>query len=156
MMMAQPPSTDEEIEKAYQKRIKREYLNNVYIPKDLADSFVELNQLIAEDSKKKFLSVPDTIAAKKLHFSLGRWIIYNWGFYEGSRFSHYLKNLGIYFPDDMARFVIIAYHRNLKRSELKIKELVEYLQSNREKLEAANKTEGVIIKEETRIRPRKE
>ena len=31
------PSTDAEIEAEYQRRIKKEYLNRVYIHKDLAD-----------------------------------------------------------------------------------------------------------------------
>ncbi len=150
---AQPPSTEDEFELAYQKRIKKEYVNNVYIPKDLADAFIQLNRLIDEDSKKKFLSVPDSIAAKKLHFSLGRWMIHNWGFYEGSRFSHYLKGLGIFFPDDMAKFIIITYHRNLTKSELKVKELMESIQKAREKEKEAKKMEGVILKEEKRIRP---
>src|SRR5690606_32780541 len=79
------PVTEDQFEKEYQKRIQKEFLNGVYIPKDLADCFVQLNRLTDDASKTKFKNMPEEDAARKLHFSLGRWIIYNWGFYEGSR-----------------------------------------------------------------------
>ncbi len=38
----QSPSSPEAIEKEYQKRIKKERLYGVYIPKDLADAFCRI------------------------------------------------------------------------------------------------------------------
>ena len=93
-----PPATEDEFEKQYQKRITKDHLNGVYIPKDLADCFIQLNQLIDKESKVKFKNMDEKDAASKLHFSLGRWMIYNWGFYEGSRLSFYLKNLVLAIP----------------------------------------------------------
>ena len=145
-----PPSTDEAIEQEYQKRIKKEYLNRVYIPKDLADCFIQLNQLIDDESKQKFKRAPEDVVARKLHFSLGRWMIHNWSFYQGSRLSAYLKGLGIHYPDDMARFIIISYHRNLNRQELNVKEQIEYYQQLREKEHQEAKTRGEVIYEEKR------
>jgi len=148
-----PPSTEDEFEKAYQKRITKEYINGVYIPKDLADSFIQLNQLIDKESKNKFKNMSEEDAARKLHFSLGRWIIYNWGFYEGSRLSVYLSNLGISHPDDMAQFVIITYHRNLNKNKLEVKELIEYYENKKELEKQKKLDQGEVIYEEKRIRP---
>lgn len=149
-----PPETLDEYEKAYQKRIQKEVLYGVYIPKDVGDAFIQLNKLTDAESKKSFLSLPEDAAAAKLHFSFGRWIIHNWGFYEGSRFSNYINRLGLFHPDDMAHFVIIAYHRNLKKSPLDVKNLVGDIQAAREKYEAAKKEKSkkVIIEETTRKR----
>ncbi len=151
-------TTQEEIaaqyEAAYQKRISKEYLNRVYIPMDLADAFNQLNNLIDDNSKKKFKAVGEMEAARKLHFSLGRWIIHNWGFYDGSRFSHYLKGLGLTYPDDMARFVIITYHRNLTTGKLEVKQLLEAMLKDREEEHQAKMKQGEVLFEETRILPK--
>jgi len=131
-LSAQVSSTKEWKEK-YQERIQKEYLFGVYIPKDFADAFSEFNRLIEEDSRKKFKEVSEKEAVKKLHFSFGRWIIYNWQFYEGSRFSHYLRQLGVYHPDDMARVVIRSYHRYLNKKDIDIKEQVKAIEARKER-----------------------
>ena len=149
-----PPNNKKEYEKMYQRRIRKKVLNRVYIPKDMAEAFNELNKKIDDSSKQKFKTVPEEMAARRLHFSLGRWLITNWSFYEGSRFSNYINRLGLFHPDDMAHFVIIAYHRNLKKASLDIKNLVGDIQAAREKYEAAKKEKSkkVIIEETTRKR----
>ena len=148
----EPPTTEDEFEKEYQSRITKEYLNGVYIPKDLADCFIQLNQLTDDASKIKFKNMTEEEAAHKLHFSLGRWIIHNWGFYEGSRLSLYLKNLGIGHPDDMAQVIIITYHRNLNKNKLNVKELIDHYQAKQELEKEKRKKEGEVIYEETRKR----
>lgn len=151
---AQPPASEDKYEQEYQKRIKKDYLYGVYIPKDLADAFTQLNRLVDDPSKRKFVTVPDTTAARKLHFSLGRWLIHNWGFYEGSRFSAYLKSINIHHPDDMASFVIITYHRYLTKKPLEVKELVTYFVDMRENEKKQRLEKGTILHEETRKRPK--
>jgi len=147
-----PPSSEADIEKKYKQRIKKAYIYGVYIPEDITDAFVQLNKLIDKNSKKKFKEVPEDIAVKKLHFSLGRWMIYNWGFYEGSRLSHSIREIGVYHPDDMARFVIITYHRYLNKEDLKVKELVEMFAEKHKKEVEARKNRGKVIHTETRKR----
>ena len=143
-----PPDTPEEYQENYQRRIRKEYLNGVYIPKDLTDAFVTLNALIDEASKAKFKAVSEETAATKLHFSLGRWMIRNWGFYEGSRLSHYIReNLDLYHPDDMARFIIITYHRSLSRRPLAVKELLEAFREKQEREKQRLLEEGTVIEE---------
>lgn len=143
-----PPDTPEEYRENYQRRIRKEYLDGVYIPKDLTDAFVTLNTLIDKESKAKFRAVSEDTAATKLHFSLGRWMIRNWGFYEGSRLSHYIReNLDLYHPDDMARFIIITYHRSLNRRPLEVKELLEAFYEKREREKRRLLEEGKVIEE---------
>ena len=144
--------TEDPYEKAYQERIKKEYLFGVYIPKDLADCFIQLNRLVDSPSRNKFKNMPEEAAATKLHFSLGRWIIYNWGFYGGSRLSNYLSKLGISNPDDMARFIIITYHRNLNKQKLEVKSLIEFFKKKKEKAIEERKKRGKVIHEERRKR----
>ncbi|MBK8705690.1 MAG: hypothetical protein IPN33_20420 [Saprospiraceae bacterium] len=94
------------------------------------------------------MAEPD--AARKLHFSFGRWIIHNWGFYGGSRFSHFLKGLGIHHPDDMAQFVIVSYHRNLNRKPLDVKAQITYYQEKRAKENEEKLKKGKVLHQETR------
>ncbi len=145
-----PAQTKEEFEKNYQYRIRQEMLYGQYIPKDLEDAFVELNKRIDAESKAKFKSVSEEEAVHKLYFSLGRWVIENWGFYGGSRLSHYLKELGIAHPEDMAQFIIVSYHRNLNRKELKIKEQVQVYQEKRKKEHLDRVSKGAVLHEETK------
>ena len=149
-----PPENETEFEKKYKRNVQKDYLHGVYIPKDLADAFVQLNKKIDTDSKAKFKNAPEELVADKLFFSLGRWIIHNWNFYGGSRFSHYIKNLGIHHPEDMARFVIVAYHRNLNRNSLNIKELLQSFKEKQDKQKQKIFEKGEILHEEKRQRPR--
>ena len=142
-------------EKDYQERLEKTMINGVYIPKDLADCFIQLNRLTDEESRIKFKNMPEEDASRKLHFSLGRWIIYNWSFYEGSRLSYYLSNLGVSHPDDMARFIITTYHRNLNRKKLDVKELLEFYKEKKQKQIEDRLKNGKVIHEETRKRKKK-
>ncbi len=143
-------SFEQSFEKEYSKRIQKEYLNGVYIPKDLADSFVQLSKLTDNASEQKFKNAPEEFAAKKLHFSLGRWMIYNWQFYEGSRLSHYFRQMGLTHPDDMAQFIIVTYHRHLNKKPLNPKPLIEEFVNNRKSLIQNRLKKGEVIHEETR------
>jgi hypothetical protein len=139
-------------EKNYEWRIRQEYLYEVYIPKDVPDAFTQLNRLIEEPSKAKFKTMTEEEAAKKLFFSLGRWITHNWGLYEGSRLSYHIQQMGIHHPDDMTRFIIIAYHRSLTQKPLEIKELIKKFQE-KETLEKETRAKrGTILYEEKRRR----
>ena len=123
----------EKWKKEYDERIQKEYLFEVYIPEDIGDAFLQLNKLINKESKAKFMAASETEAVHKLHFSLGRWIIYNWQFYDGSRLSHSIKQLDIHHPDDMARAIILSYHRYLNKRPLNVKEQVEAIEERKKK-----------------------
>ena len=147
---AQDPVSDEQsFEERYARNIKKSRINGVYIPKNLDEAMMEVEALSTDEALAKFKSGEEELVAKRLHFGLGRWMIYNWNFYEGSRFSHYLKELGINHPDDQAKFVIVSLHRKLNNLPLEIDQQIAEFQKAREK-ERLDKIK--VIKEEKRIR----
>lgn len=152
---AQPKETmsyEDQFEKDYQKRIKKERINGVYIPKDMSQCLLELTRLTEKDARDKFKVIPEDEAVSKIHFSLGRWIIHNWGFYEGSRLSVAINDMGISNPDDMAQFIIRSYHRSLNKKELKIKEQLEYYTALQEKRREEKMKKAKVLDTFTRKR----
>jgi len=117
-LLAQTPA---EFEANYAKRIKLEQINGVYIPVDLNDAFSELTRLSDPAGLEKFKSAPDS-AISSSHFGLMKWVQLNWGLDEGSRFSHYMKLKGISVPDDMARVVVVTFHRHLNGKPLMLEQ----------------------------------
>jgi hypothetical protein len=127
-----------ETDSIYQSNIKKTRLNGVYIPKDMEDAFLELDRLSPKESIEKMKQVSEETIAKKLHFGLGRWMAHNWSFDEGSRFSHYLKSLGLFYTDDMIDFMLVSYHRKLMKkpqeTEIRVKAYEEKRKKEKEKL----------------------
>jgi len=107
------PDYEKAFLKEYERRISKEYLDDVYIPADLEDAIEQIKKLADPDIVAEFKAAPEDTIAVKLHFGLGKWMMINWGFYEGSRLSHHLKLKGVSFPDDMAQLIIISFHRHL-------------------------------------------
>ena len=147
-----PPSDEKEFEKQYQECIKKDKLNNVYIPKNLDDAMLQLDKITSVESQAKIKVIPEDSVCLALHNRLGQWIILNWGFYGGSRLSHYLRSAGVTFPDDMADFLILAYHHKLNGKPVVIKELATIFREKRKKEHETEKKEGKVIQEETRKR----
>jgi hypothetical protein len=143
-----PANNEAEFEKQYQERIRKDKLNGVYIPKNLDDALLNLDKLISVEAQQKMKEIPEDSVCLYLHHRLGQWIILNWGFYGGSRLSHYLRSAGVTFPDDMADFIILAYHRRLNGKPVLIRELAPIFREKRKKEWEKEKKEGVIIKEE--------
>ncbi len=118
-----------EADSTYQSNILKTRINGVYIPKDLDDAFAELDRLSPPEALDKIRVEDETFVAQKLHYGLGRWMAYNWNFDEGSRFSHYLKGLGLFYSAEMIDFVLISYHRYLNKKpqdlEVRVKQYVE-------------------------------
>jgi hypothetical protein len=144
-----PPETESEYDKDYQRRIQMETINGVYIPANLPEAFVQLHQLIDKDSKGKFKEMEEEAAVKKLHFSLGRWMIINWGFYQGSRLSHSLKVKGLHHPDDMARFIIRSYHRSLNKVPIEAESQIKGLTEAREQERQDRMKQGEVLEQWT-------
>lgn len=150
-----PADTEAEYLREYQERITKDRLFNVYIPKNLDDAMVQLDKLIEPDMQKKYKSIPEDTVCMVMLNRLGQWMINNWGFYGGSRLSHYLRTAGVTFPDDMADLLLIAYHRHLHGKPVLMKELAPPFRQKRKKEHEAELKEGEVIKEEKRIRPKK-
>jgi len=116
----------------YEQRIKQSRIDGVYIPKDLDDAFSELDELSEPAGIEKFKNAPEEVVAQKLKGGLGRWMLINWGFTEGSRLSHYISELGIKHQEDMSQFLIVSYHRYLNNRPLDIEGQVVIYQKKRE------------------------
>ncbi len=138
-------SYQKKYELAYQQRISQTHLNGFYIPEDVDDAMHELDRIVDDHGKLRFKAQDEETAVRKIHFSFGRWMIHNWGFYEGSRLSHYLKNLGITYPDDMASTLMACYHRHLHQRPLELKSLAEYYAEKRRKEVEERLSQGQIL-----------
>ena len=79
-------------------------------------------------------------------------MIVNWGFYEGSRLSHFLRGAGLQHPDDMARVILVCFHRHLNQKELNLQEEVAYYQALREKVRLAREGEKEVLFEQKQTR----
>ncbi len=126
-------STEAELDSIYAVNIKLSKINGVYIPRNMKDAFSRLIQLTPSESITSFKQAEEVEVCKKLHFGIGRWMIINWSFYEGSRFSHYLKEKGLLHPDDMAQFVLRTFHRNLLSKDLNEELIIKELAIERKK-----------------------
>ncbi len=144
---AAPPQTKDEFEKNYQWRIQQSSLSGVYIPKDLFDAIKQLNRLTDSTSRLKFKLLTETEAEHKLFFSLNRWIVLNWGLYEGSRLGAYLKEYKVSFPEDQATAIIICWHRTLNGKEINFKEISTRMFEKRKKEREEELKKATIIEE---------
>lgn len=145
---ATPASSEVDIKQNYEWRIQQSKLAGQYIPKDIFDAFAELNRLTDPDSRNKFMSISENDAARKLYFSLGRWITTNWGLYEGSRLGHYLREAGISFPEDQAMAIVVCWHRSLNKKDINFKQVKEVLAAKRKKEREERLKKMPVIKEE--------
>jgi len=133
------------IEAKYQELIQLEYINDVYIPVDIPDAMDQLNMLSNEQGRAKLLEADEELAAERLVLSLGKWMILHWNFFEGSRLSHRLRDYGLSHPDDMARFLIVTYHRYLREVPLELeKRGAIYFDQRKAEQEARNRDRKIL------------
>lgn len=93
---------------------------------DLLDCFKQLDKLMEEPVKKRFMEFSDEDADRKTHASMGLWIDHKWKLTDGSRLSAYFRKMGVPHPDYMVGVIITSYHRHLHKRELKVKEQVAF------------------------------
>jgi len=139
---------------SYNENIRKSRLYNVYIPRDIDDALAKLIELTDQDARNRLLTIDENTMAKKLYFGLGRWMEYNWNFEEGSRFSHYLRQKGLIFTEDMTRFMLIIFHRHISQKELKSEELIAKLSDERKKKIKSEQEKMTVIQTEKKIIPK--
>lgn len=145
-------NTAEEYIANYNKRIKLERINDVYIPIDLDEAISELNRLTEASEAKKIAAEDEDLMASKLHFNLGRWMQLHWGLEEGSRLSHYFKQKGLSFPDDMMDLLIRCWHRHLNGKPLMEDEIIAKYLAKRKAEHLERRKKDSIIYREIRMR----
>jgi hypothetical protein len=98
----------------------KDSLNDVYIPKDLTDSYVQLNRLLSDSLKSEIKN-----KTQNYHYSLGLWIRNNWGLWNCSRLYYFFKSNNINHPDDMSSLVLRGYKYFLNDTIYTIQELLK-------------------------------
>lgn len=136
----------------YNENIKKSRLYGVYIPRDVPDALQKLKELTTDEARESLKKTDENTVAKKLFFGLGRWMEYNWNFVDGSRFSHYLRNKGLYDPDDMVTFMLITFHRYVNNKALDSDALIKKLAEERQKKIEEEKKKRETIIEEVKIK----
>lgn len=135
LMVAQTAEEKEAYQKQYDFNIKQSRIDGTYIPADLNEAIKEIKNLSPDEGLSSYAAMEDEWeASSKIHFGLGRWIVVNWNFYDGSRLSHHLKEEGILHPDDMAKYILIMLHRDLNKKEMDPEPLIEKLAEERKKI----------------------
>ncbi len=109
-------------QKDYSERRKNRYkadsINEVYIPRNLEDCFIEINSFWSTRIKQEVKNMEEEEFVSRAHIGFGRWMRNNWALWGGSRLGMYFYNQGIYHPDDMTGIILTSYHRYLNIKSL--------------------------------------
>src|SRR5262249_52365988 len=87
-----------------------EKINGVYIPKNLAECFAELDRILSEIDKKEMKQLPKREDMIRYHLTLGMWMRNNWGLHGGSRLLKYFYDRRLRDPEDMSTIVLFFYY----------------------------------------------
>ncbi len=98
-----------------------------YIPKDLKDTFVELNKMLSIELVEEMKNGTEREMIR-YHRTLGMWMRNNWGLWKGSRLSSYFNKMGIHHPDDMSGIIFTSFWRHLNGRPIELKKQVKYYQ----------------------------
>lgn len=139
----------------YAWRIRQERLGEHYIPRDLNDAMSTLDKITSESSQENYISEEEDFVVKRLWFSFGRWLGTNWGLYEGSRFSVYLRGIGVDHPEGQIEFIMRAYHRHLQGKPLDVKDLALRYKAEKAEADSLKKSQQKVIETFTRERREK-
>ncbi len=99
-----------EQKEALKKRLVAEKIDDIYIPKDLGECFIELDKMLSEVSKNEMKSKKDKSGMIDYHFGLGMWLRNNWGLWSGSRLQKYFTDRKVSHPDDMSGVILEYYY----------------------------------------------
>lgn len=140
----------DDAQKAYERRVRQQKIGTRYIPADLNDAMLTLDELTSEKIKESYIAQSEDFVVERLFFSFGRWIAINWGLYDGSRFSAYLRRLGVDQPDGQKEFIMRAYHRHLSGKDLDVADLAGRYKRQRAERDSIKLAEAAVISSYTR------
>lgn len=110
-------------------------IRGVYIPKDLNDSFDQIDSFWADSTRTKVKNWTEDEFSAKVHHGFGMWMRNNWRLWGGSRLSKYFNEKGISHPDDMSGIIITSYHRYLNKEKIELEKQIKYYQNYWKKAE---------------------
>ena len=96
--------------KALEKHKTAEKINDIYIPRDLGEAFVELDKLLKDVDKAEMKALPKRDSMINYHMGLGMWMRNNWGLWSSSRLQTYFLLRGVTHPDDMSGVILDYYY----------------------------------------------
>lgn len=105
-----------------------EYIEGVYIPKNLDETFTELSKLINAKNKSNFLKNDEKEFLSSQHFGLGKYIRNEWGLWKKSRLYLWFKEKGITHPDDISAIILKHYYRKNNKNEFSLENEIIYYQ----------------------------
>lgn len=97
-----------------------EYLEGIYIPKNLEECYIELNKILDKKKLDEIKELSEKQFISNSHFGLGLWIRNNWGLWKESRLYVFFKTKGVFHPDDISGIILRSYHRYLNGKEIKL------------------------------------
>ena len=103
--------TIEEVKAASEK------INGIYIPRDTEDAINLLDTLLTSAEKEKLRALPYKDYSACLHHGLGMMIRNSWGLWSGSRLHSYFVSYGMYHPDDISSYILLAFYHHLNGTE---------------------------------------
>lgn len=96
----------------------------VYIPKDLPDTFTELDKMLSPAWRTEMRTGTEQ-AMFQYHSQLGMWIRNNWGLWKGLRLAKWFHQYGIGMPDDMSGIIFVSYWRYLHHQPIAFQDQVK-------------------------------
>ena len=102
-------------------------MDDIYIPRDLDDCFVELNKIFTNEDIEK-LKNEDEDYMVSYHNNLGRSLRNDWGLWGGSRLKSWFLIRGIEHADDMSGIILDSYWRHLNSEPIKLDEQIKHYQ----------------------------
>ena len=104
---------------------ERDSINGIYIPKDLKDTFKQINIIWSDSVRNNVKAMKESDFVTNNHFGFGLWMRNNWGLWKGSRLYIYLNEKGLSHPDDMSSVILTSYHRHLNNRNLKVRNQIK-------------------------------
>lgn len=92
-------------------------IDGVYIPRDVDDAINVLDTLLTSGQKDTLRSLSYSDYTSGLHHGLGRALRNDWGLWDGSRLCSYFTSSGMYHPDDMSSYILLAFYHHLHGTE---------------------------------------
>ncbi|HHH53596.1 MAG TPA: hypothetical protein ENK91_08050 [Bacteroidetes bacterium] len=118
-----------------------EYIEGVYIPKNLDECLSEIDKKLSEKDKKEICEMNEKEFIGSSHFGLGIGLRNSWGLWKKSRLVIHFNNMGIFHPDDMSGIILASYYRKLKGKKISLKKQVKYYKNYWEKMKIKKENE---------------
>lgn len=106
-------------------------INGIYIPENLDDCLLILNQLLNGTIKDEIKNAENIVG---FHFGLGMWIRNNWGLWGGSRLQLWFNNQGLNNPDDISGLILSVYQEYLQKGFIDTREKLTEVKKEYEKI----------------------